>query len=202
MARTVFTTPVVRSVFRALAIVLVKLLGWTILQPAPTEKKAVLTGAPHTSNWDFFYMLLASLIWRIDLRWIGKHTLFIGPMGPIMRWLGGIAIDRESTVNFVDQMIARFNQTDELMVVIAPEGTRAPAERWRTGFYYMAHGAQVPIVMTYVDYQKKEVGVMSVEYTTGDAETEIARYQDMFKHKPGKNPFNYYGYEPLNDDKK
>lgn len=202
MARTILTTPVVNSCCRAIAIVLVKILGWRMAEPGPQVRKAILTGAPHTSNWDFMYMLLAILIWRLDMRWIGKHTLFKGPMGPIMRWLGGIPIDRTSSVNFVDQMIARFNQSEELMVVIAPEGTRAPAERWRSGFYHMAYGANVPIVLTYIDYQKKEIGIMAVETPSGDADSEIARYQAMFKHKPGKHPYNYYGYEPLHDNKK
>lgn len=202
MARTILTTPIVGTLCRGLAILIVKLTGWRMAEPGPQVRKAILTGAPHTSNWDFVFMLLAILIWRLDLRWIGKHTLFQGPMGPLMRWLGGIAIDRTSTVNFVDQMVARFNQSDELMVVIAPEGTRSPVEHWRSGFYHMAYGANVPIVLTYIDYQKKEIGIMAVETPTGDAEAEIARYQAMFKHKPGKYPYNYYGYEPLDDNKK
>lgn len=201
MARTLLTTPIIRPFFRAIAVIGAKLSGWKMADPPPTFKKAIFAGAPHTSNWDFLVMLMGILIWRLDMHWIGKHTLFTGPMGPVMRWLGGIPIDRDSSVNFVDQMVQRFQQADDLLLIIAPEGTRSAAEKWRSGFYYMAKGADVPVVLVYLDYQQKEIGIMAVETANGDAEQDIARYQAMFVHKPGKKPADYHGYQPPADKK-
>lgn len=201
MARTLLTTPVIRSVFRAIALLAAKLTGWKMTAPPPQYPKAIFTGAPHTSNWDFLVMLMGILIWRLDMHWIGKHTLFTGPLGPVMRWLGGIPLDRSSSVNFVDQMVQRFAQEESLLLIIAPEGTRGPAEKWRSGFYHMAKGAGVPVVLTYIDYRDKEIGIMAVEMAGDDAEQDIARYQAMFIHKHGKNPYDYYGYQP-DDGKK
>lgn len=198
MARSLLTTPIIQPIFRAIALAGAKLSGWKMADPPPKFKKAIFAGGPHTSNWDFLVMLMGILIWRLDMRWIGKHTLFKGPAGPIMRWLGGISIDRGSTVNFVDQMVQRFDESDELLLIIAPEGTRKPVERWRSGFYHMAKGADVPIVLISLDYEKKEIGIATIEKAEGDAEQAISRYQAMLQHVKGKNPENSYGYIPLN----
>lgn len=195
MARTLLTTPVLAPLCHHIAVLMARLTGWKIVCQQPNLKKAVFIGAPHTSNWDFLVMLMAILIWRLDMRWIGKHTLFIGPFGPLMRWLGGIPLNRQGSTNFVDQMIEHFNNNERLLLVIAPEGTRAPVERWRSGFYHMAHGAGVPIVLSYIDYRKREAGIELIELPSGDAEQDIARYQRIYAQKTGKHPANYFGYQ-------
>lgn len=200
MARSLLTTPVIQPIFRAIALLAAKITGWKMTAPPPEFKKAIFAGGPHTSNWDFLIMLMGILIWRLDMHWIGKHTLSKGAAGPLMRWLGGISIDRSSSINFVDQIVQRFNESEELLLIIAPEGTRKPVERWRTGFYHMAKGADVPIVLVSLDYQKKEIGIVSIEKAQGDAEQDIARYQSLLQHVTGKNPHNFHGYTPL--DKK
>ena len=139
-------------------------------------------------------MLMAILIWRLDVNWVGKHTLFKGPLGPIMRWLGGIPIDRRKKQNFVEQMVEHFEKKEHLLLVIAPEGTRKPVERWHTGFYYIAQQANVPIVLSYMDYKNREAGIKSIEVATGEIVDDIKRYQAFYATKTGKNPFNYYGY--------
>jgi hypothetical protein len=116
-----------------------------------------------------------------------------------MRWLGGIPINRTIRGNFVQQMVDHFNNTDDLLLVIAPEGTRKLVEKWHSGFYYMAYNAGVPIVLATVDYKKREVTVDKVEYPTGDADADIQRYQAFYTTVTGKNPYNYFGYKPQVD---
>lgn len=195
MRHTLLTTPVLAPCLRWLALFLAWLLRWKMPKDIPPLTRAVMIGAPHTSNWDFFVMLMAVLITRYDVSWIGKHTLFRGPFGPIMHWLGGIPIDREKSAGFVRQMVGHFNTRDRLLVVIAPEGTRKPVEKWHTGFYYMALEAGVPIVLTYMDYRKREVGIHAIEMPSGDAEADIRRYQAFYATKTGKIPSNYFGYK-------
>jgi len=192
---TVFSTPIFTPCIRFIALLFAKLFGWKVPDSRPELEKAVLIGAPHTSNWDFFVMLMGALIMRLEVNWIGKHTLFVGPMGPIMRWLGGTGIDRSASKNFVDSVVEQFNTHKKLMVVIAPEGTRSPVPKWRSGFYFMAHLAEVPIVMSYVDYQKKIVGIYEVFQTTGDAEQDIAYMQSVYAKIPGRHTHNYHGYD-------
>lgn len=191
---TILSTPVITPALRLIAVVCAKLSGWTMTCEKPVVKKAIFIGAPHTSNWDFLVMVMGILIWRIDIHWLGKHTLFIGPLGPIMRWLGGIPIDRGNTRNFVDQMICKFDESQELLLIIAPEGTRSPVERWRSGFYYIAHGAGIPLVLSYIDYASKEIGIEAIEQPSGDFENDMARYHAFYASKTGKNPQNYSSY--------
>ena len=194
MKRTLLTTPILAPLLRAVAVFFAWLLGWKMPKEVPPLTKAVMIGAPHTSNWDFFVMLMAVLITRYDVSWIGKHTLFKAPFGPLMRWLGGIPHDRSKSSGFVNQIVDHFNQRERLLVVIAPEGTRKPVEKWHTGFYYMALEAHVPIVLTYMDYKKREVGIHAIEMPSGNVEADIQRYQHFYATKAGKIPSNYFGY--------
>jgi len=195
---TVLNTPVLTPLLRLIALSLAWIFRWKIPREFPPLPKAILIGAPHTSNWDFIFMLMTVLVCRLHLHWVGKHTLFVGPLGPLMRWLGGIPIDRTNSKNFVEQIVEQFKQRDHLWLVIAPEGTRKPVEKWRSGFYYMAHQANVPIVLSYLDYELKEMGIGSVEYPSGNAEYDIAKYQAFYANKTGKNPNNYFGYKKDN----
>lgn len=194
MRRTVLTTPVICDVLRLIALFFCKLLGWKLPRKVSDLQKGVMIGAPHTSNWDFMVMLMAVLIWRLDVSWVGKHTLFMGPLGPLMRWLGGVPIDRRSKQNFVQQMVAEFANREHLLLLIAPEGTRSPVEKWRTGFYFIAHEAGVPIIMSYVDYKDREVGIADIVMPTGNAEVEVQKMQDFYATKHGRHPDNYSGH--------
>jgi len=113
-----------------------------------------MVAAPHTSNWDFVYARAAFFILGIRLRFTIKKELFFFPLGALLKGLGGIAIDRQSRENMTSKMIELYHQYDELVLLITPEGTRSYAEKWKKGFYYIAQGAKVPIVLGYLDYQK------------------------------------------------
>lgn len=197
---TVFELPIIRSVLSIIARATAKLLGWkfdsSIFEALDKHQKAMVVGAPHTSNWDFPLMLMTTLALKMPARWLGKHTLFWGPLGPIMRFLGGIPIDRRSRFNSVEQISEKFAVKDKMTLVIAPEGTRSAVSKWRTGFYFMAQSAQVPMVFAYLDYAKRTVGVLAVECAEADidkdeVEKKIAGYQALFSDVTGKNPQNY-----------
>ena len=192
---TIFNTPIITACLRLVALSCARLSGWQMPSSKPDVAKGILIGAPHTSNWDFPLMLMAALIMRLEINWIGKHTLFWGPLAPIMRYLGGTAINRKASQNFVDAVVEQFQLQSKLLIVISPEGTRAPVKNWKTGFYFMAHLAQVPIVMSYIDYQKKQLGIHQVLYTSGNAEQEIAEMQAFYQQIPGKHPHNFDGYD-------
>lgn len=184
--QTIFRTPVVRHAFRWLFMLTCRLIGWKVVGKAPTEKKCILIAAPHTSNWDFPTMMVAAFVLGLDIHWMGKHTLFPkGPLGAIMRWFGGIPIDRRSNHNTVDQMVAHFRQRDALLVLITPEGTRSKVERWKEGFYHIAAGAEVPIYLGFVDASKKETGLGPAFYPTGDAARDIAEIRRFYGGKTG-----------------
>ena len=189
--RTLFNTPLLSQALHYLAKLIIFLSGWRVDVQPPQSNKGILIGAPHTSNWDFPMMLLAILVWRVEAYWIGKHTLFAGPAGPVMRFLGGIAINRQSSQDFTEQVAKQFHQHENMLLVIAPEGTRAAVDRWRSGFYYMAVKAGVPIVLSFVDYKEKRLGVGSIEIPCGDAAADIKRYHAFYAQKTGKNPANF-----------
>jgi 1-acyl-sn-glycerol-3-phosphate acyltransferase len=188
-SRTIFKTPVVSGFFRFVFIVLTRLRGWRITGEKPTEKKYILIAAPHTSNWDFPSMMAASFVLRLDVHWIGKHTLFPrGPLGMMMRWFGGIAIDRSKSHNTVEQMVSQFNGREDLVVIITPEGTRSKVKEWKAGFYHIAVGAGVPIYMAFVDTKTKVVGMGPAFYPTGDYAVDITSIMGFYADKTGFNP--------------
>lgn len=117
---------------------MLKLSGWKIEGQLPALDKFVVIGAHHTSNWDFVAFLAAKFVLRLNARWFGKHTLFNGPLGGLMRRWGGIPIQRHLKLNTVDQAIQAFREHREFMLIIAPEGTRKKVDRWRMGFYHIA----------------------------------------------------------------
>ncbi len=133
---------------------MLKLSGWKIEGQLPALDKFVVIGAHHTSNWDFVAFLAAKFVLRLNARWFGKHTLFNGPLGGLMRRWGGIPIQRHLKLNTVDQAIQAFREHREFMLIIAPEGTRKKVDRWRMGFYHIARGAGVPVVPAALDYEK------------------------------------------------
>lgn len=188
MRRTVFNTPGVRHFFLFISWFILKITGWTVQGPPPKEDKYVLIGAPHTSNWDFPLALAIFFILRFDARFLGKHTLFWGPFGVVMRWLGGLAVDRRSSHNVVKEMIKAFKDRDRLLLVIAPEGTRSKVDHWKRGFYHIAHGAGVPIYRGFVDFEQKVAGIGPIFHTTGDVEKDMKEIQAFYKGIKGKHP--------------
>ncbi len=202
MQRTVFDTPVLNTVLRAFSRACLHLSGWTLEGRLPPEaRKSVLIAAPHTSNWDFPYTLMVAFGLRLNIHWMGKASLFRWPFGPLMRWLGGIAVDRARSGNLVAASAAAILAADgPLQLVVAPEGTRRPSKSglaalpeppggrdgrspdpgafetrpWKTGFYFIALQARVPIVLAFMDYQRKVSGLGPVFTPTGDVDKDMA----------------------------
>jgi len=184
------TRPAKRSVQQRLARAVLRLLGWTLQVEMPSSPKNVIVAAPHTTNWDFMYLLLIMWATGLRLNWVGKDSLFTWPLGGIMRWLGGVPVNRRVRNNFVAQVAEAFRSNDHLMIVITPEGTRGKSPYWRTGFYYIALTAGVPIVLGFIDYKKKELGLGPSFLPTGDIEADFAIVRRFYADKAGKYPNN------------
>ncbi len=188
MRRTVFDTPVVNHFFNGLSWLGLKLAGWSIEGKAPTMKKYVLIAAPHTSNWDFPLTLAIAFRLKVKVFWMGKASLFRGPMGPIMTWLGGIPVDRKQANGLVQQVIDEFHRCRELVVAIPPEGTRSKVKQWKSGFYHVAHGAGVPISLGFLDFKRKVGGISQIFQPTGDYEADLVKIQEFYKDVVGRHP--------------
>ncbi len=186
MRRTIYNTPVLKQLLTGVSWLFLKSIGWKLEGQPPTEPKYVLIAVPHTSNWDFPITLAMAFIFDFEIFWMGKDSLFKGWKGPVMRWMGGIAIDRSSSNNVVEQTIEAFNNNDRLVVTIPPEGTRSKVDKWKTGFYYIAVGAQVPVGLGYLDYKRKVGGFKPTFYPTGDADKDIAEMRKMYAGIAGK----------------
>jgi 1-acyl-sn-glycerol-3-phosphate acyltransferase len=190
MHRTIFTTPVVNTVLRGLSVAFLRLTGWTIEGAlAPGAAKSVLIAAPHTSNWDLPYTLMVAFALRLNPYWMGKQSIFKPPFRGLMMWLGGIPVNREQSTNLVaasSQALVEAN--GPLQLIVPPEGTRSKARYWKTGFYYIALGAKVPIVMAYMDYAAKRSGLGPVFEPTGDIEADMSAIKAFYKPFKGRNP--------------
>lgn len=184
-SKTVFRVPVLSGLLKIIAIVILRVIGWRVVGDLPAKHKFVLIGAPHTSNWDFPLMLLAVLRVEMDVHWLGKSSLFPPVFGAFMRSLGGIAVDRSKNNNLVAQLAELFQQRDELIVIIPPEGTRSKVERWKSGFYHVAATAGVPILLGFVDASRKQIGFGPLFFPSGDYETDLPKIQAFYADKRG-----------------
>jgi 1-acyl-sn-glycerol-3-phosphate acyltransferase len=188
MTRTIFTTPGIRTLCHWFGRLHIKLFGWTCVGEPPTDKKYMMVSGPHSSNWDFYILLMYLFKYRIPIHWLGKSNLFKGPFAPLVRWMGGIPVDRSKSNNLAQQVIDFYNDADELIVLITPEGTRSKVDKWKTGFYHIAHGANIPINSGYVDFEIKELGWGPRWVPTGEVEKEIGEIRAFFATKSGKYP--------------
>jgi 1-acyl-sn-glycerol-3-phosphate acyltransferase len=162
--------------------------GWTFSGNLPPQGKFLLICAPHTSNWDLIYLLAVMFLLRIKVSWMGKHTIFKKPFGNFMKWLGGIPVDRRSTHGVVDQIVDHFNQQENLIIAIAPEGTRHRTDLWKSGFYHIAYKAQVPLLLGYVDYEHKRAGTGPAFIPTGDIKKDMDRIREFYADIRGAKP--------------
>lgn len=190
MHYTIFDTPIIRSVFAWISIICLRLSGWRLEGKFPDLPKYVMIAAPHTSNWDFPVTLGICFAARAKIYWMGKASLFKGPLGPIMRWLGGVPVDRSKSNNLVQQMVDVFNSSERLVLTIPPEGTRSKVKQWKSGFYHIAVGAKVPIVLAFLDFRRKVGGFGPVFEPTGNVDQDMRDIQAFYKDIVGKNP-NY-----------
>lgn len=189
MHRTIFDTPVVNTVLRGASLLFLRLAGWKVEGALPANAgKCVLIAAPHTSNWDLPYTLMVAFALRLNPYWMGKQGIFRAPFGALMRWLGGIAVNREQSTNLVDASAQALRAADgPVQLIVPPEGTRSKTRYWKTGFYYIALGAQVPIVLAYMDYARKVSGLGPVFQPTGDIERDMVSIKAFYAPFKGKN---------------
>jgi 1-acyl-sn-glycerol-3-phosphate acyltransferase len=194
MHRTIFTTPIVNTIFRGLSIGFLKLAGWRVTGSLPPEaSKCVLIAAPHTSNWDLPYTLMVCFVLRLNVYWMGKQSIFKPPFRGVMMWLGGIPVNREQSTNLVASSADALRQADgHVQLIVPPEGTRSATRYWKTGFYYIASGAQVPIVMAYMDYANKRAGLGPLLQTTGDIDKDMVTIKAFYAPFKGKNEDQYH----------
>jgi 1-acyl-sn-glycerol-3-phosphate acyltransferase len=167
------------------------LRGWRVEGEIPDLPKMVMIVAPHTSNWDFLAGLWVKLALRIDARFVAKHTLFRWPIGPVLRWLGGIPVDRTAATAFVKETARAFRQSGRMVLVVTPEGTRQRTERWKSGFYRIATEADVPILIAGFDYPRRVVFFGPLFQPTGDYETDLEAIRSHYRREMALRPQNY-----------
>jgi 1-acyl-sn-glycerol-3-phosphate acyltransferase len=155
---------------------------------ASTHRKFVLIAAPHTSNWDFPFMLATAYAMRVRISWFGKHTLFLPPWGWLMRKLGGIPVDRRAPQSLVSQMAERFRSSGELVLAVPPEGTRGKVDVWKSGFYRIASESGVPIGLGYLDYERKLCGLGMFVMPSGNVKEDMDKIRGFYQSIRGKYP--------------
>jgi 1-acyl-sn-glycerol-3-phosphate acyltransferase len=159
--------------------------GWRFEGPVPSEKKYVGLAVPHTSNWDGLLLLLLAESVGLHMRWMVKESALEGLMGPTLRALGAVPIDRSRAHNMVEQMVEQFQTHDEFVLFIPPEGTRGRADHWKSGFYRIALGANVPVAPGYLDYGRKRAGIGTPIPMTGDVRADMDRLRAFYaSHDP------------------
>jgi 1-acyl-sn-glycerol-3-phosphate acyltransferase len=173
-----------------------RLRGWKLKGEIPAGlNKCVIIGAPHTSNWDFVFALGALHLFGYRVNYMIKKELFVFPLAYLLKKSGGIAIDRKSNHHIVDEMASRIAASDQMYLVMAAEGTRKRVDHWKSGFYYVAMKANVPVIAGFLDYAKKEAGFGPVLQLTGNVENDMLKFRDFYKDITPRitNNFNVSG---------
>ena len=150
--------------------------------------KAVIIFYPHTSNWDFVIGLLAKWALALDVHWVGKDSMFRGPLRPVFRHWGGIAVNRSAPTGSIARLSDEFSGRKRFLLALAPEGTRQRTEHWRSGFYYVALAAKVPLALAFIDYPRREVGVAGYLDLSGDPVRDMAAIAVFYAGRTGKRP--------------
>jgi len=192
MHKTMYNTFIIKDFLRLLSAIFLKLTGWKVSGELPKEngeviKKFVMIAAPHTSNWDLPYMLTICFGLKAKIFWMGKAQIFKQPFKGLMMWMGGIPIDRSQSHNTVDYTAEVIKKASEIIVTVPPEGTRSKVKYWKTGFYHIAVAANVPIVLGFLDYEKKIGGIGGVIYPTGNIDEDMIKIKAFYQNVKGKN---------------
>jgi 1-acyl-sn-glycerol-3-phosphate acyltransferase len=175
-------------VTKLIARVFLGITGWKPEGRRPAARRYVLIAAPHTSNWDMFFLLALATVFDVKISFMAKHQLFRGPMGWAMRKLGGIPVRRDRRHNLVDQMARELTERSDLGLVVPAEGTRGYVPHWKSGFYHIALTAQVPIVFGYLDYARKRGGFGPEMIPTGNVGEDMDVIRDFYSPISGKYP--------------
>lgn len=166
---------------------ILRLGGWRVVGALPDVPKLVLIAAPHSSNWDGIWGFAAKLALGFEARVLGKAQLFWWPLGPLLRRLGVVPIDRSSAHGTVEQAVEMIRDNDRIWYALAPEGTRKRVERWKTGFWKIAHGAQVPILPAYFHYPERTIGIGALFHTTDDMHADMRALREWYRPWQGRN---------------
>ena len=178
-------------------------LRWKLRGDWPRDiDKFVLLAAPHTSNWDGLAMLSMASYYRAPVKWMGKKSLTTGPFGWLIKMIGCVPVDRSKPTSLVDQMAEEFARRDKMTLLVPPEGTRGKVKEWKTGFYHIAVAANVPIVLSALDYGTKSGGVIGVFYPSGDYEADLPKIMAYYADIKGKYPENHPDYAALSKSAK
>ncbi len=161
-------------------------LGWRLHGQLPDQPRLVVVAAPHTSNWDFVLAMATAFALGVEIRWLGKHTLFRPPMGALMRWLGGVPVDRGVRSGVVAQSAAALRAREQMLLCVTPEGTRGKARQWKTGFYHIAREADVPICLCTMHYPRRLLGLGPVLIPGDDAEADMTAIRNFYRPFRGR----------------
>jgi 1-acyl-sn-glycerol-3-phosphate acyltransferase len=188
MRYTIFDIPILRNVLQLLAIIVLRTFGWRRAGRVPDAPKFVMIAAPHTSNWDFPVGLAIMFAFKVKFCWLGKEAIFKRPFGPFFKWLGGIPVNRTTSGDVVAQTVQAFKEHERMIMVVAPEGTRKRSNHWKTGFYYIASGANVPVVLGFIDYLRKDGGFGPTIMPTGNIEKDMIKIRAFYQNITAKMP--------------
>jgi 1-acyl-sn-glycerol-3-phosphate acyltransferase len=188
---TIFNVPLLIPILSRFSRFSGALLGWSIEGEFPNYPKMMLAAAPHTSNWDFLMFLYAILSKRVQPNVMGKHTLFWWPLSAIMRFLGVVPIDRTQKGGVVEQGIKYFNSVDKTIILVTPEGTRSYRKEWKSGFYHIAWGAKVPLILCKVNFHTRTIFIGEEFTMTGDYDKDIVGIKEYYKDCVPLKPENF-----------
>ena len=178
-----------RKILTRLGHLVLRLTGWKPVGALSPDAGYVIIGAPHTSNWDFLFGIAYLFSSGINFCWMGKDSLFRAPWGFFFRRLGGIAVNRSVSGNQVASAIRVFRDNPRTAMVLTPEGTRKKVSHWRTGFYYIAQGAGVPVILGFINYKKRMLGFGPSMQLTGDMKIDMEKIRAFYvAHAAGKYP--------------
>ena len=178
----------VSAFMHGLAKLIFRVTGWKIEGGVHQPPRFVIIAAPHTSNWDAFIMLTAAYIYRLKIKWFVKDAAFVFPLGILVRAVGGIPIDRSKRKNVVGQAVESFGNNEHFVLAVPPEATRKHSTSWKTGFYHIARGAGVPIVLGYIDYSRKVAGLGPAFIPTGDLVEDFKVFAEFYQKVTPKYP--------------
>jgi len=156
-----------------------------VAPPTDLPDRYVMAAAPHTTNWDFPLMLALTKLSGVDVKWLGKASLFRGPMGPLMRRLGGIPVDRSAPGGMVAALAGEFAAHERMVLIVPTEGTRSRTQHWKSGFYHIARQADVPVVCGFVDGVTRTGGLGPTIHLTGDIAADMDRFREFYAGKTG-----------------
>jgi 1-acyl-sn-glycerol-3-phosphate acyltransferase len=171
-----------------LARAVLRLFRWRLEGQRPAIDRYVLIAAPHTSNWDFVWMITMAMALDMKISWLGKHNLFDGFAGVLLRKLGGIPVVRDSGGQYVKRLAERFATVEQLALAVPPEGTRAATDGWRSGFYRIAEAARVPVVLSYLDFGARRGGIGPSVQLTGNLGADMDKIRAFYSGMTGKYP--------------